>query len=210
MSEKVEPPKPLPVRPPVKHKFSPLRVGLWVIMALLLCLILVSPCSPLTCRDRRIFEAMKKTSASRAATELATAIRNYYSEYTVLPLSGGPTDLHLDTSSNSGLIGILMSENTHGILFFSDRKAKAHGKPGLWFEGEELANAELFDSWGNYYQVILDTNWDGKLEVPKRGGNPGETEIIEDMVAVWSYGPNGVPGQGSERLNDDIYTYREY
>lgn len=207
MSENIEPPD-KPTKKPKRWNWV-IHVGFWLFI-LFVILNMVPMCGPFSFSSYSAPVQMRKTQASRAATELATAIRNYHAEYKAYPLSDDLADQRLDTSSQAGLIGILMGENTRGILFFSEKKAKVRGRPGLWFEGEDVANAELFDSWGNLYQVLIDTNGDGKLEVPKRHGNLGETEIIEETVAVWSYGPNGVPGKGAQRRNDDIYTYREY
>lgn len=153
----------------------------------------------------QVVKQMRKTQASRAATELRTAITNYYAEYKRFPAvnssgGGGNQDATVDTDSSSGLIGILMGENTRGILFFSEKKAKAREKPGLWFEGENVAGAELYDPWGNYYHVTIDSNYDNKITVPSRDGS-GSDETIFKGAAVWSDGPL------EDSARDDIYTY---
>jgi len=154
-----------------------------------------------------VLTQMRKTQAQRTATELRTAITNYYSEYKRFPAltgGGGGGDVTVETTASSGLLGKLMGGNTRGILFFSEKKAKAEGKAGLWYQGDDVANASLYDPWGQPFRVTIDSNYDNKISVPHRDGNGG-TETIFKGAAVWSTGPDGEPN--GKPKNDDIYAY---
>ncbi len=183
-----------------------LRIALWTgLTVMILC------CGLPALLYQPVAYQMERTKVGQIAYFLATAIANYHSEYRQYPAVRGTLvdgDLRTDTSSNSRLAGILMGENPRGILFFSVRRAHwDEGDFGLWFEGDDIAGASIYDHWENHFQVVIDANGDGKIEVPKPGGAPHETIILEQGVAVWSYGPNGVPGKGDDSWDDDIYSY---
>lgn len=177
-----------------------------------------------------VMKTMRKMEASKTATELRTAMMNYFSEYKRFPTleeSGGVQkmsdghsdgDTEVETSGDSGLISALMAEpdnqvaeklNRRGVQFFSAAKAKQKpesqkGPGGLWKEGDQY---ELFDPWGNYYHIMFDSNGNGVIKPPsKTDGSSGEELMAE--VAVWSYGPDHEAGKGgNSKKNDDVYTY---
>lgn len=163
--------------------------------------------------------AMRKTQATKTATELRTALMNYYSEYKRFPaLQGGSGveeldgDIKVETSGESGIVAALLAVpddpvaqklNRRGISFLSAAPAKQKGQGGVWKEGDKY---ELYDPWGNYFFILFDSNYDNAIRAPSRvDGSFGE-KVIAD-VAVWSYGPNKENGKGSGKKNDDIYAY---
>lgn len=164
--------------------------------------------------------AMRKMQATKMATELRTAIMNYYSEYKRFPplTTGAGVEEHfgdtkVTTTGESGLIAALLSVpedqtaqklNPRGISFMSSTTAKQKGQAGVWKEGDGY---ELYDPWGNYYFILFDSNMDNAIKAPSKvDGTFGDSVIAE--VAVWSYGPDKEEGKGSKsKKNDDIYAY---
>ncbi|MEM7010692.1 MAG: hypothetical protein AAF585_04330 [Verrucomicrobiota bacterium] len=138
---------------------------------------------------------------------------NYRTEYRQFPpLRNEGADTKVITDGSDGLISALMAIpeaasasklNKRGILFFSGKKAKTEIGFGIYFDG---SSHRLNDPWGNPFVIVYDSNYDNKIEVPDRDGDG--TQEIHANVAVWSYGPNGVPGKGEDRRNDDIYSYQ--
>lgn len=154
----------------------------------------------------------RPAKARQTATGLRTALMNYYTEYKHFPqLQDEKVDTKVMTDGSSGLITALLAVpdadateklNRRRILFFSTKKARSKNSFGLYFDGSSY---RLNDPWGNPFVVVYDSNYDNKIEVPNSDGNG--TQEIHVPVAVWSYGPNGVPGKGEGRRNDDIYAY---
>ncbi len=168
----------------------------------------------------QVTKAMRKTEAQKTATELRTAVMNYYSEYKRYPPVAGAAgtggDVTVETSGSNGLITGLMAApgstyteeiNRRRILFFSTRKAKRPGMAGVYPEGDGYALYDPFfdpDNNDNYYRVVFDANYDNVIQVADRSGSG--TEDLFAGAAVWSYGPNRVPGS-TKGKNDDVYAY---
>lgn len=164
--------------------------------------------------------AMRKTQATKTATELRTSMMNYYSEYKRFPQleSGAGVEDHfgdtkVETSGKSGLVAALLAVpddpvaekyNRRGISFLSSSPAKQKGQAGVWKEGDGY---ELCDPWGNYFYILFDSNMDNAIKAPSKIDGSFSESVIAD-VAVWSYGPDKEEGKGSNsKKNDDIYAY---
>lgn len=161
----------------------------------------------------QVMKSMRKTQATKTATELRTALMNYYTEYKRFPAlqTSTSTDTEVKTDESTGLITALMAVpdsqhtkqfNRRGILFFSTKTAKSKDGPGVWGSG---SNYKLNDPWGMPYIVAYDSNYDNQIEVPSKVG--GGKEPLFASVAVWSWGPNAEEGKGKEKKNDDIYAF---
>ena len=133
---------------------------------------------------------MERVEAQQTAVQLYGAMRNYFSEYKQMPdLKTVTTDANGDfqiESNSQELTKILTGENKRGIVFYQP-------------------SSQIIDPWGNPFQILFDGNLDGSLEVPSRSGSG--TETIPNNIAVWSFGPNGVHGAGTDSRNDDVYAY---
>ena len=80
------------------------------------------------------------------------------------------------------MIDTLKGDNPRGITFFEPRT-------------DDSGNPITKDPWGNDYQVKLDDDQDGKVNVNK--------DIYAD-AAVWAPGPNG---EDDDREDDDITSW---
>lgn len=167
-------------------------------------------------------KTMKKTKCQKTATELRSALTNYFSEYKRFPAvssggGGGARDQTIPTDASNNLMTALVGQdptiNRRGIQFYSGRPAKAPGFPGL--NSSNGTKFELRDTFlsssqatgtSNPYYVIWDADYDKKMQVPSRTSS-GQKEYIYTQVAVWSYGPDGVEGSAGGTKPDDVFAY---
>jgi prepilin-type N-terminal cleavage/methylation domain-containing protein len=134
----------------------------------------------------RAFEQVKKTQAKNDATQIATAITSYYSEYGKMPLAGTADTQINDTGGQ--FVNLLSgqninNENPRQIVFLEVPRAKS-GKNGAESAGGNYTSA-FKDSWGQPYQVWVDGDYDNVIKGP-------DGTDIRKTVLVWSTGkPNG-------------------
>jgi prepilin-type N-terminal cleavage/methylation domain-containing protein len=152
----------------------------------------------------------KKTTCLAAATAIETAVNNFYTEYGSMPTDGEDDETFVtDEAAGVDLLKTLLGEdknlNPRGIKFLSANEGKAN-KNGLIYNSSGTEVTAMFDPWGGPYNVILDLNYDEKLEAvqPKGAGNKPST-LNGRRVAVWSDGADGVSASG--KAADDVKTW---
>jgi prepilin-type N-terminal cleavage/methylation domain-containing protein len=152
----------------------------------------------------------KKTTCLAAATGIETAVNNFYTEYGSMPTDGEDDEIFVtDEAAGIDLLKTLLGEdktlNPRGIKFLSANEGKAN-KNGLIYNSSGTEVTAMFDPWGGPYNVILDLNYDEKLEAvqPKGAGNKPST-LNGRRVAVWSDGADGVSASG--KAADDVKTW---
>ncbi len=156
-----------------------------LLMAIGIIVILASIAVPTT------LSAIKKAEMAKAQAEMTTiveALKNYESTYGVLPLKclgASPADGKISGTSGSysayeTLIRILQGEN------LEVNGKKMNKRKVVFLEGKE--EGVFTDPWGNDYDVYLDGDGDGKLNVDIEGlsGKPWRKDII-----IRSPGPDG-------------------
>lgn len=194
-----------PPLPPVVVRKKGLPTIVWVVIVQAVCVPVIgvlavagfAGCSA-------AIKKAKKVSALAAATELETAINQFYSEYGFLPDASKPSaDRVFDTSSPDGqqLLSILMGtetsptpQNPKKLRFFIGRPG-TRGKSGLITLPSGLS--ELKDTWGNPYHVVIDGNYDEALTPPADSGKPAP--VRGHRVLIYSLGPDGKGGAGAVR-----------
>lgn len=160
----------------------------------------------------------KKTTALNTATSLEQAVNNFYNEYGYLPYEGGGgADTVIPTNDAAGATLLLVLSgkettdpplNTKSINYLSIKEGKGtatKGRDGLIYDGN--TPKAVFDPWGGPYYLILNLDYDDKIEAakitPKQGTN---RDLNARNVAVWSNGEDGVTaGQG--KATDDVTTW---
>lgn len=159
---------------------------------------------------RRIIEMSHIRKVEHTAGELVTAISAYKSEYGRYPVGNHttrPGDSTLET--DEALMDILLPQknnryNPRGTSFFS--AGNVTGRPprgGVVFNAD--GGGRLYDQWGNYYRVLLDTDNNGRVEPPFRKQQMTGANIIGKGIAVWSLGPDGE--EGGEGAADNVTTW---
>jgi prepilin-type N-terminal cleavage/methylation domain-containing protein len=136
----------------------------------------------------------KNAQARNDCAGLSTSIKAFYSDYSRYP-TARRDDVTLEPattpSGNSEVIGALTATdatlNPRQVMYYENKNAKK-SKTGAGYVGG-LAEGALFDPWGNTYGVLLDGDFDGKLEYGGSALNlPNESKSISGGVGVFSLG----------------------
>ena len=116
----------------------------------------------------------KKSKANSECQSLKTAIIMYESEFSCWPVKASGEGSALNDGDYKMLCRMLTGENGKKMMFY---------EVGVGFEESK----GILDPWGNQYQVILDTDFDGKIS------NKGDVSTIagkelKTRVVVFSFG----------------------
>lgn len=110
-------------------------------------------------------KSAKRAQARNDVNQVAAAVKSYALEYGRLPAQ---EDIFLT------LTGDNETENPKDIVFFEAKKAA--GNPPK----NGLSDSDLLDPWGNPYQVLLDDDYDNRVDY--------EGEVFTTTVVVASEG----------------------
>ena len=174
--------------------------------------------------------AAKKVQAKAMANNIIIAVKQYKTTYGLMPgwdVDGdgnkdgvdlmGTTDVEwddvLDNSTNDAKKYDILLQ----ILTKVDMDATASDAP----DSSDLANRRkihfinvpthyeekgYLDPWGHRFAVLMDRNFNQKIEKSKTGGDIAD---MNKMVAVYSFGPDGIDDDGDSGDHDDIVTWEE-
>lgn len=152
----------------------------------------------------------KKTTCLAAATSLESAVNNFYTEYGSMP-NTGTADTTMKTDAAAGinllktLLGMDTTLNPRSIKFLAAKEGKAN-KNGLIYDTSGNNINGMFDPWGGAYNVMLDLDYNEKLENVKPKGTGSTSATLNGRrVAVWSDGADGVSATG--KATDDVKTW---
>lgn len=188
-----------------------LRAGFTLIELLVvigIIAILASLAFPVT---QSVLQRAYKLKAQATVQDLQVAINNYITEYNRLPMQG-TAETPVQTDQSSPLIGVLVGEvtgpnslNPRGIQFLTVNMAK-NGVGGLIDNGG--SSLSLLDNWGTPYQVLMDGNYDNKVNNPDvqnqdQTVSSNAPPQLRTRVAVFSFGPDRQQG-----TRDDIVSWR--
>jgi len=169
--------------------------SLWALAGFLLLMMLMPACF------HRRGQHGYGSSAQNTAYNLKNAISAYFTEYRKYPVEGEPAE-DIQLQSDHVLMDILIGSDKAGegpeatnlrrIAFYTGKQAKPMGE-GKFRKGvvlNEGGGGELWDPWGNYYQVLLDTDFNNKVKKPVGDSTSASAELPESIL-VWSAGPDG-------------------
>jgi type II secretory pathway pseudopilin PulG len=138
-----------------------------------------------------------QTKSDNTAYNLKNAISAYFTEYRQYPGGNTPQGPDVDLDSGHVLMDILLgsdkeAENGGGnlrrIAFYTDKAAKPLGE-GKFRKGvvlEQDGRGTLWDPWGNFYRVRMDSSFDNKVENPELPG-----AYLPESILIWSAGKDG-------------------
>ena len=150
----------------------------------------------------------RKLSAQAAATSLSTAIDQFYTEYSSLPEGSGTGTGSIATDSAAGvsLLNILAAsesgtdiENERKVRFLSIKEAKNGTRDGLAYDSSGDAITGLYDPWGQPYYIVLDDDYDEKIEV-EPGQGIDKVTLNGRHAAIYSLGVKNVGDANKQTL----------
>jgi prepilin-type N-terminal cleavage/methylation domain-containing protein len=127
--------------------------------------------------------AIRKAETNKAQTtafQLATAFRNYQSEYGTWP-DASATAMNVTSNLVVRLTRQDATNNTRGIVF-------------LEVEQKSFKSDGYRDPWGLPYRVQFDQTYSGSIT----NRPDGQSGALPAGVLVWSYGPKGSTGPTNE------------
>ncbi len=158
-----------------------------------------------------VMKHVKKTKTETAATNIRNAIQSYLTEYRKLPYhysehEGAEVHLQTDNDLMNILCGMEAEAGEGGLnparnVYYSGRNARPLGE-GRYRSGVRIdagGDAFLYDSWGEYYQVILDGDANGRVTKPFWDNDTASHEITSSIL-VWSKGPDKKTEEGEDNI----------
>lgn len=139
----------------------------------------------------------ERTHAEHTANNLKNAISAYNTEYRKYPVDPSNTNESTPMRTDNQLMDVLLGAdsqkekgglNPRGIAFFTDRAAKPLGS-GKYRKGVTLqadGGGELWDPWGEYYSVVMDLDYNNRVERPS--WDAGDSPFLPESILVWSGG----------------------
>jgi len=134
----------------------------------------------------------RKVSAQAAATSVATAIDQFYTEYSSLP-TGTETPVATNSAAGVRILNILAGietapiENERKVRFLSLKEAKSGNRDGVVYNSAGNQITGLFDPWGLPYYIVMDANYDERLAISP-GNSITAVNLNGRRAAVYSLG----------------------
>lgn len=153
----------------------------------------------------------RQTKALAACKELELGVNNFFNEYGTLPTSTDEgEDEEVQTDNDVEMVEILLGfeddgnpMNRRGIRFIDIKEGRGD-KDGIIYNSTGDGVTGLYDPWGGPYNVILDTDYDERIEVQPKASSSSRT-LNGRRVVVWSDGADGTEGTG--KVTDDVTTW---
>lgn len=142
-------------------------------------------------------------TAQAAATNVANGVEQFYSEYHLLPdPTGGTTEdnfgdpFETDAASGIALLEIIAGleednddmQNERKLRMLSVKEADKGRRGGIVYSSDGDSIEGLFDPWGEPYYIILDYDYDGRLEFKPSAAYTYDARLNNKRVAVYSLG----------------------
>lgn len=156
-----------------------------------------------------MMQRARKTAAQQVVNNIATCVDQFYNEYNLLPDPAGGTDQDNDSSpfeTDQGdgitlleiLAGLEDEQNERKMRFLNVKEADKGRRDGIIFSptGDEIIG--LFDPWGEPYYVILDYDYDDRIEFSPSTAYNYEARLNGKRAAVYSLGTDS-PGDAQRK-----------
>ena len=154
----------------------------------------------------KVMDTARKTQAKNTELQMITAVKSFQTDYGVYPvpanLNGGSDVVFGANSPTMGDLMDILRANQQGmsntlnprqVPYIDIPAAKSVTKPknGICQVGGPNPGFP-YDPWGNYYFVVVDSNYDNGIANPY-GTNAGFSPIGTGVIAL-SYGSDGKSG----------------
>lgn len=202
---------------------SPRRKNGFTLVELLvvIAIIAVLASAGFTMGTRAILKG-RQVSTLATATALESSVNNFFTEYGSMPMLAITQDTTVGTCSRAAqfdinFLTIMLGEevgnaalNSKAIKFLTAREGR-NNKDGLIYNSGSAGLVKgLFDPWGGPFMVMLDGDYDERLEVqPAAATTP--TFLRSRRVAVWSNGADNTTNNmsaGRGKVVDDVKTWK--
>jgi len=146
----------------------------------------------------------KKVTAQAAATNVANAVEQFYSEYSALPIPGtvppdednGDSPYVTNAANGIKLLEILSGmedetddiQNDRKLRFLGVKESDKGNRDGIVYNDTGDAILGLYDPWGEPYYIVLDYDYDGRLEFTPSTAYDYDAKLNNKRVAVYSLG----------------------
>jgi prepilin-type N-terminal cleavage/methylation domain-containing protein len=139
----------------------------------------------------------RKVAAQSAATNVGNAVEQFYSEYHLLPdPEDGATEDNAPYTTITGdgvtlldiLAGFEDEQNERKMRFLSVKEADKGNRSGIVYNDAGTAVEGLYDPWGEPYYIVLDFDYDGRLEFTPSTAYNYQAKLNNKRVAVYSLG----------------------
>jgi prepilin-type N-terminal cleavage/methylation domain-containing protein len=209
----IDPPQQLPIHSIMKTHSVRAHRGFTLIELLVVIAIIAVLAGVGFSAGSSAIQKAKKTTCLAAAVSIESAVNNFYTEYGSMP-SAGTADTTVITNATGEnflktLLGMDTTLNPRGIKFLSAKQSKSKPndsvkRDGIVYDGDTPKG--MYDPWGGPLNIILDLDYNEKLENVKPKGT-GSTSVTLNgrRVAVWSDGADGVSATG--KATDDVKTW---
>lgn len=155
----------------------------------------------------------KRTRALNTCVSIASAVNAYYTEYGAMPKDNMTTDTRVDTKTDIDFLNVLLGTetgntplNTRALKLLNVEQGNGNKDGLIYTSGSAGTITGLYDPWGGRYFVMLDGDYDEKIEVqPAAAVRP--TTLHGRRVAVWTNGADAVSGTGGA-IADDVKTWK--
>ncbi len=161
----------------------------------------------------KIIDGVRKKESQVMAVTISNAVIQFYADYNRLPKSASSadgTDTQTTSEGAEGIIKVLAGKEgdsdtlqnpratnyVEGIKPAKPNKksgAAAAGASDKWINGFVLEedNYEIVDGYGNYFLILLDSNFDKEVENPNIDEVGEGRARLAKQVVVWSPGKDG-------------------
>ncbi|MBK1791022.1 prepilin-type N-terminal cleavage/methylation domain-containing protein [Persicirhabdus sediminis] len=164
----------------------------------------------------KALEKGRQTKALATCKDLENAVNSFENEYSYLPYPSNGEYPSSDTSTGQplktergGILRVLAgydtSVNSRGIAYYSPTQQAKAEKDGAEVTGSgDNQDIDLWDPWGNFYNMYLDYDLDGQIDNPHYGKvDSGEKfrYVTGFKVLVQSIGPDDEANTRNDVVN---------
>lgn len=122
---------------------------------------------------------------------LEIGIKCYRTEYLRLPAVALDDKTPVETRGQ--ILSILLAEdeklNPRKVVFWEPMPNPWRNRSGA--NKTPSGGWELRDTWGNFYRILLDMDYDGVIPNPAKGTKSDEPDALSTDVILYSAGPDG-------------------